>query len=437
MVRRGDLIAEKYLVEERLGEGGMGTVYAARHLLLGQRFALKVLAHPERALSASRLINEARALVRMRSEHAVRIHDVVWSSEGAPVLVLELLQGRDLGATLEADGPLAESLAVSHVLDACEAVAEAHALGVLHRDLKPKNLFLTTSASGETSVRVIDFGVAKELSELAPRLTADGAFTGSPSYASPEQARGESLDERSDVWALGVVAFELVAGHAPVGGAVLDVLNAVVTRDAPELASVVPQISTEFSAIVARCLRRDRSERWPSVVALANELARLAPDGVARLARLDAIVVAAESRRDDTGATIDPLPSLTRPQETPKRRVRRRSVGVVATALVGLALLALLALLAYPRPVPVARAHPALAPLDPPTPNLAPEDVPPARSEPRAASPEARRARLDRHASRASESSTGAVPAREPAPVATSSAQKAARSFDDLVQTRR
>src|SRR4051812_47574365 len=220
--KEGDVIAGKYLIQRVLGRGGMGVVVAAEHVALRQRVAVKFLL-PEavaRAGSVERFLREARAAVMIQSEHVARVFDVGTLETGSPYMVMELLQGSDLGELLQVNGRLPVEQAVDYVLQACEAIAEAHALGIIHRDLKPANLFLTSRADGSMIIKVLDFGISKSTgtpsgSQPDMSLTRTASVMGSPLYMSPEQMRStRNVDARTDIWALGVILYELLTGRA-------------------------------------------------------------------------------------------------------------------------------------------------------------------------------------------------------------------------------
>src|SRR5882724_4501839 len=224
MVREDELLADKYRVERVLGQGGMGYVVAALHIQLQQRVAVKILMPDlcEDREAVERFLREARAAVRIQSEHVARVLDVGTLQDGSPYMVMEYLSGRDLARELDALSQIPVLDAVHYVLHACEAVAEAHALGVIHRDLKPANLFLTYRNDGSPLVKVLDFGVAKALSRDSvelPSLTATQSVIGSPQYMSPEQVRSpKTVDFRTDVWSLGIILHELLTGAPPFDG---------------------------------------------------------------------------------------------------------------------------------------------------------------------------------------------------------------------------
>jgi serine/threonine-protein kinase len=219
----GTLLMGKYRVERVLGQGAMGVVIAATHLGLGARVALKFMLAGKRASveGRERFLQEARIAARLTSAHAGKVLDagtMDLSGTETPYLVMEYLEGRDLDTVLDEDGVLPFPLAVGYILQVCEAIAEAHRAGIVHRDLKPANLFLTRFADGSPCVKVLDFGVSK-LTEPGVALTQATAVLGSPLYMSPEQMEAsKDVDARSDVWALGIVLYQLLANLTPFHG---------------------------------------------------------------------------------------------------------------------------------------------------------------------------------------------------------------------------
>jgi tRNA A-37 threonylcarbamoyl transferase component Bud32 len=280
----GEVLAGKLRVERLLGQGGMGYVLQAMHMHLDRRVAVKLLL-PQIAANAqavTRFMREARAAASITSEHVVRVLDVSALDDGTPMLVMEYLDGQNLGELVRSRGPLPVEDAVDYVLQASEALAEAHAAGMVHRDLKPENLFLTRRADGSPLVKVLDFGISK----LRPRegtsgdaRTGTSALMGSPLYMSPEQLESaRDVDARSDQWALGVVLFELVAGAPPFDGETLpQVVAAIMGRAAPRLRERRPDAPVLLDAVVARCLSKPPGDRYPSIAAMARALAGVAP----------------------------------------------------------------------------------------------------------------------------------------------------------------
>ncbi|WP_437604196.1 serine/threonine-protein kinase [Sorangium sp. So ce590] len=201
----GEVFAQKYCLDRSLGRGSMGAIFAAEHISLRQRVAVKFLLPRAMELpgASAPCLREARAAAAIRSEHVARVIDVGTAELGVPYLVMEYLRGRDLQQELDTRGPLPVSEAVDHVIQACEAVAEAHARGIIHRDLKPGNLFLTASATGVPLVKVLDFGLSKAADAAAEedgKLMASEMMLGSPSYMSPEQVRcSKHVDARADI----------------------------------------------------------------------------------------------------------------------------------------------------------------------------------------------------------------------------------------------
>ena len=234
-VQPGDVLCDRYRVDRVLGAGGMGVVVLAEHIELRERVAIKFLldsAADDTELS-ERFLREARAAVKIRSEHVVRVSDVGRLPSGAPYLVMEYLEGEDLGQRLER-GPVPIEDAVDYVIQCCEAMHVAHRSGIVHRDLKPANLFLTQRPDGSPIIKVLDFGISKVAGPEAQQLslTRTQAMMGSPLYMSPEQMRSsKDVGPATDIWALGVILHELICGDVPfTGSAVTEVLVKVTRR---------------------------------------------------------------------------------------------------------------------------------------------------------------------------------------------------------------
>jgi eukaryotic-like serine/threonine-protein kinase len=280
----GQVIAGKYRVERVLGEGGMGVVVAAQHLQLNQTVALKFLLKElsSKPDAARRFLREAQALARLKSPHVGRVMDVGTLEHGEPFLVMEYLDGSDLGAVLRQRGPLPVEEAVAHLLQVGEAVAEAHANGIVHRDLKPSNLFLTRGHDGVPSIKVLDFGISKATldgADPATQETSTGALVGSPLYMSPEQIRdAKRVDARSDIWALGVILHELLTGKPPFWGeSLISTLAAVAADPAPPIRELRADVPPQIEAAILRCLEKDPQKRLASVVELSQAIAAFGP----------------------------------------------------------------------------------------------------------------------------------------------------------------
>jgi serine/threonine protein kinase len=276
--RPGDVLAGKYRVERVLGRGGMGVVVAAHHLQLEERVALKFLL-PEAVKNphaVARFVREARSAVKIKGEHVARVTDVGQLENGTPYIVMEYLEGVDLAAWLKHRGPLPIPLAVDFVLQACEAVADAHALGIVHRDLKPANMFCVKRSDGALSIKVLDFGISKVMTPGAPGhdLTGTTALVGTPYYMSPEQMHSaKTVDSRTDIWALGVILFELVTGRPPFDGETLPQLAIRIANEpAPPARALRADVPLGLDHVIANCLAKAREGRYPSVAELAIAL---------------------------------------------------------------------------------------------------------------------------------------------------------------------
>jgi serine/threonine-protein kinase len=277
----GDVVDGKYRIERLIGEGAMGCVYRAHHLVLGHSVAIKLLREAaETEEVRTRFVREGRATMALRSDHVVRVFDMGVLPSSTPYMVLELLEGTDLRSLLSTRGALEVPEAVDYVLQVCEALAEAHLNGIVHRDIKPQNLFLTRRPNGAPCVKLLDFGVSKmeERSPSSHELTMSQVMLGSPVFASPEQIRDSSkVDARTDVWSLAVVLYMLVGGGRPFDGADLPALCASIMVDAPRpLSSRCPAVPTELEAVIFRGFEKSREKRTPNVAELARQLAPFA-----------------------------------------------------------------------------------------------------------------------------------------------------------------
>jgi serine/threonine-protein kinase len=276
----GHVLAGKYRIEQVLGMGGMGVVVAATHIELETKVAIKFLlpAMLGNRQAVERFAREARAAVRITGENVARVLDVGTLDSGAPYMVMEYLDGADLGAWLVQRGPLPVEQAVDFVLQACVAVANAHRLGIVHRDLKPANLFAVRGSDGQFVIKVLDFGISKvtnlSSSGGGAAMTQTAAVMGSPLYMSPEQMQStRDVDAQTDIWALGVILYELVTGSPPfTGDTYAQVAVRVATTPCAPLRSVRPDAPQGLEDALARCLAKDKTQRFRNVAELALAL---------------------------------------------------------------------------------------------------------------------------------------------------------------------
>lgn len=322
----GQILAGKYRVERMLGSGGMGVVVAAVHIELDHKVAIKVLRSDfaSNASVAERFRREARAACKIKSPHGAHVLDVGTTEDGLPYMVMEYLDGNDLAEELERTGCFSVEQAASFVLQAADAIAEAHHSGIIHRDLKPANLFL--AARGETkAVKVLDFGISKSLTDTnpqSPALTHTQALIGSPMYMSPEQLDSpRTVDERTDIWSLGVVLYELVSGHPPfMAEGIAGLIKQIVSEEPAPLSSLGIEAPAEFEAIIHKCLAKKRDNRFASVNELAQALAPYAS------APMSAYQIAATTRR------IGQLPQMELAESTTSPKAVEPSVASLTQA---------------------------------------------------------------------------------------------------------
>ncbi|HEX5100160.1 MAG TPA: serine/threonine-protein kinase [Polyangiaceae bacterium] len=354
-VREGEILAGKYRVDKVLGVGGMGVVVAAYHIDLDERVAIKfllpeVLDHGE---AVARFAREARSAVKIKSEHVAKVTDVGKLENGAPYMVMEFLEGSDLSQWLAQRGALPIEQAAEFMLQACEAIAEAHALGIVHRDLKPANLFVIRRPDGLLSVKVLDFGISKSASGpgsgSAGAMTKTSALMGSPLYMSPEQMQSSrDVDARTDIWALGVILYELLAGTQPFTADTMPelVLRVVTGPPAASLRMRRPDVPEGLERVILRCLEKDRGRRFESVGEFAAALLPYAPrrsktsveriSGVLRSAGLSATALALPPSSDHEAKASGHTAASWGRTASPKGRSRwvvvAAAVGVVVAA---------------------------------------------------------------------------------------------------------
>jgi serine/threonine-protein kinase len=326
-VTEGEVLAGKYRVERVLGEGGMGVVVAAMHIQLEQRVALKfLLPHAlQNSEAVGRFLREARAAVKLKGEHVAKVSDVGTLENGSPYMVMEYLEGSDLSDVLHARGRFEVEAAVDFLLQAAEAVAEAHQNGIVHRDLKPANFFITKRHDGTAMLKVLDFGISKMAGGLDGGMTKTTAVMGSPFYMSPEQMRSSrNVDGRSDLWALGIILFELLTGGVAFNADTMPELCAnVLTNPTPSIRSTRPELPQGIEDVINRCLQKDPTLRYQNVAELARDLAPFASDQART--NLDRIM------RMQGGALIAPRPTLTSLGDVPRSQVDKGAATITAS----------------------------------------------------------------------------------------------------------
>jgi serine/threonine-protein kinase len=377
--RAGEVIGGKYVLERVLGVGGVGVVVAARHAELDEMVAIKFL-HEEmqqRPDIVRRFGVEARAAVRIKSEYAARVFDVGVAPGRGPYLVMEYLEGNDLAEVLAERGPLAPKHAVAFVLQACEALAVAHAHGIVHRDIKPENLFVARRGDGTEAVKVVDFGISKGALAGGAPVAQTQELMGSPLYMSPEQVRASaSVDHRTDVWSLGVVLYEMLTGQVPFPGDTVPSVCARVLESEPPPASPAPE---GLQAALRRALAKDPARRFQNVAELAISLLPFGPSWARVSAERTTSIVRASGQSVGLAlgsASSAPPPS---PATTLTSASRLEAFGAsVATPVAGLATGG-----AALSPPPVPSFDFGGLGVPPPTPSLSPEALSALTSEAR------------------------------------------------------
>jgi serine/threonine-protein kinase len=347
-VAQGDVIAGRYVVERTLGAGAMGIVVAARNEQLEQLVAIKVVRDGavESGAAVARFLREARAAAKLKSEHVTRVLDVGTLESGAPYIVMEYLEGSSLAQLLATSGPMDVDGTVRLLLQACEAVAEAHAAGIIHRDLKPQNLFLTHSVDGSPKLKVLDFGTSKAIGQANVGQGTDfvgaSAMLGSAYYMAPEQMMSSRrVDARVDIWALGVVLFELLTGRRPFEADSMPGLCHKVIHDPPLPASDLrADIPYGLSAIIECCLMKEPAHRFASAEDLAAALTRfrVLPRRYARdMVHVPAAASASRSSRYGGGAQGESTPPYFNSRSRPPSARRRAPTAVwtLASVLAG------------------------------------------------------------------------------------------------------
>ena len=305
----GDVLADKYRVERILGIGGMGMVVLATHLELESQVAIKFMlpAALESADAAARFLREARATSRLTNDHVCRVTDVGRFDGGQPYIVMEYMEGYDVGTLLKRKGAQPVATAVDYILQACEGMAEAHGHGIVHRDLKPDNLFLATRADGDQIIKILDFGISK--AAVTGIATKTGDIMGSPAYMAPEQMQStKDVDQRADIWSLGVILYQLISGRMPFIADTLPALClAVINEEPPSLESIRKDLPHGLAQVVAKCLSKTREERYLNVHQFGQALLPYAkPEATAAVTRIRGML---QRKRPPTPPPLMMLPS--------------------------------------------------------------------------------------------------------------------------------
>lgn len=278
------LIHGRYRLDSVLAEGGMSIIYKAWHMTLDQPIAVKVLRpdYVDLPEAVERFQAEARALALLRGKHCVQVMDVGAMTDGTPFMVLELLEGCDLRGVLREQGPLTAAAATNFMLQAARAVSEVHALGLIHRDLKPDNLFLARQAVGKDVIKLIDFGISKSLLETSSHATQVDSCLGSPHFMSPEQVRSATaVDFRTDVWSLGAAFYELVTGRTPFqGNTLVSICASIICDEPPAAQRLRADLPAALEHVIMRCLMKDREFRYPSMQAIIDDLLQFEIDSI-------------------------------------------------------------------------------------------------------------------------------------------------------------
>jgi len=277
------VLNNRFKVESKIGEGGFGAVYRGVQLATGRKVALKLL-HPEMTKDdnlVARFRREGMVLCNLRDAHTITTYDFDQTPDGTLYIAMELLEGKSLHQIFHEQAPLEWKRVFKILTEMCSSLAEAHAQGIVHRDLKPENIYLETRPGNPEFVKILDFGIAKvmrgdSIDPQSPQLTATGQTLGTLEYMSPEQLMGKPLDGRSDVYALGVVAYEMITGRLPFpeakGPAGLITAQLKQTPQSPSQANPKANLPQAADRVILKCLEKDKNNRWPDVSQLATAL---------------------------------------------------------------------------------------------------------------------------------------------------------------------
>lgn len=318
----GSVFADRYVIEECIGEGGMGRVYSARHMRVSRRFAIKVLfgEYATDPKMRERFAREAESASRLSHPNVISVTDFGETREGLLFLVMDLVEGRELAAIINAEAPMEPDRAVALVRQLALGLDHAHTEGLVHRDFKPENVIVTVRGGVEVA-RIVDFGIAVPEDGESSRITTEGIILGTPAYMSPEQATGKALDGRADLFALGVMFYTMVAGVGPFDGEPLAIARQNLSKPPPPLGERVPglAIDPELEAIIVQLMAKRPDERHSSAAAVVAALERLG------------------SRRRSGAATAPDTLLEPEPAVSPQRRWRLAPwIAAAAAALVAL-----------------------------------------------------------------------------------------------------
>jgi serine/threonine protein kinase len=266
-LQAGDFVTKAVRLLHPLAEGGMGRVWVAEHLGLDTNVVVKLMSPQmaERSDGAERFAREAAIAAAIKTPHVAQVFDHGVTPEGTPYIVMELLEGKDLGAHLEVNGRMDPADVVALVTQTGKALSKAHRAQIIHRDIKPENIFLCDTDGGEIFVKLLDFGTARRETEKRSRTTVPGQIMGTPHYMSPEQSVGCDIDERSDIWSLGVVVFEALTGQKPFDGASVGAITIAIHGPLPRMTDVVRELPLTLDAWFERCCAHEPRERFPNI----------------------------------------------------------------------------------------------------------------------------------------------------------------------------
>ena len=364
-LRSGTVLGRRYRIMHTLATGGMATIYEAHDIPLERLVVLKVLRVELARMPeiVERFLNEARSLAKLHSSHVTRVLDCgnihQASAPDLPFIVLELLDGIDLWATLRQSSRLSAALTARYMLEACEGLAEVHALGIVHRDIKPENIFLAREVDGTQTVKLLDFGISKTLDQAgAGWHTQSCNIFGSPLYMSPEQMRAMPVDARTDIWGLGAVMFECVAGQPAFGGStVFEISAQVLSEPMTDLRNLNSELSESFVRIVERCLQRNPAHRYQTVAELAQALEPLAVSSSVSPATRIACLLGLDAPKPALELPVSEpmLNSINTNEPTPRRTARVRGRRIFWLSVVSV-IVALLGSSCYRHPAIMTRA---------------------------------------------------------------------------------